>query len=365
MSTPGLTVCLIIKNERPNLQEVLPDLVLTADDVVVVDTGSSDGSVELARALGARVFTHPWNDHFADARNRGLEEVGTSHAIWLDADDRIERSDLERVRAACLDHGSGTGFTLILDSEGAKPEFRSTCRQRNQFGLRDPKICSHARKPFPCDPERHQSCERPARLHAEVGLVFIGRIFDPAHVLSAQILPERLAANRKQRACPVDAVAVPEAAHRRQTVNPRLPRKLHQKGLCIVVGGVADHDMGYSVALRPARHEVISGAPGLIGDITRERAVGPFDGVVPDSQRFTKSRDEPRFVRRLWPQAMVHRDSPHQPATLCLKARREMQQRHGVAAARDGDSDHFRVDSAEGRADKREKPRVVRSGLVH
>ncbi|MEZ5064542.1 MAG: glycosyltransferase [bacterium] len=136
MSTSGLTVCLIIKNERSNLQEVLPDLVLAADDVVVVDTGSSDGSVELARALGARVFTHPWNEHFADARNRGLEEVATSHAMWLDADDRIDRSDLERVRAACLEHGPEAGFTLILDSDGAKPEFRSTCRQLRVFPAR-------------------------------------------------------------------------------------------------------------------------------------------------------------------------------------------------------------------------------------
>jgi glycosyltransferase involved in cell wall biosynthesis len=129
---PGLTVCLIVRDERANLENVLPVLVAGADDVVVVDTGSADGSAEVARDLGARVFHHPWNEHFAEARNRGLDEVRTSHVLWLDADDRITAADLARVRMEALAAGNA-GLMLTLVAESPNPDFTSTCAQLRVF----------------------------------------------------------------------------------------------------------------------------------------------------------------------------------------------------------------------------------------
>ena len=56
MGNPGLTITMIVRDEADNLRELLPGIIEAADDVIVVDTGSADGSADLTRSLGARVF---------------------------------------------------------------------------------------------------------------------------------------------------------------------------------------------------------------------------------------------------------------------------------------------------------------------
>lgn len=132
----GLTVCMIVRDERENLQEMLATVVRHSDDVVVVDTGSTDDTADLARAAGARVFERAWDDDFAAARNRGLEEVQTSHVLWLDADDRIEGEDLGRVREAALARGN-CGLQLLLVNASEDPAAVTSCWQLRVFPAAD------------------------------------------------------------------------------------------------------------------------------------------------------------------------------------------------------------------------------------
>lgn len=130
--TPGLTVTMICRNERENLEALLPTIVGAVDQVIVVDTGSSDGTAEAAAAHGARVVFTPWTNDFAAARNFGLAEVRTSHTIWLDADDRIEAEDLRRVRETCLARGR-EGLMLLLVNEDPDPAAVTSCLQLRAF----------------------------------------------------------------------------------------------------------------------------------------------------------------------------------------------------------------------------------------
>jgi tetratricopeptide (TPR) repeat protein len=132
MPKPGLTACLIVRDERRNLEQLLPTLIHELDDVVIVDTGSTDGGDLLARGLGARLFPRAWDDHFSNARNRGLDEVKTSHVIWIDADDRISGRDLQRIREAALRHPD-VAWMLRLESGSPNPAFASTCDQLRVF----------------------------------------------------------------------------------------------------------------------------------------------------------------------------------------------------------------------------------------
>lgn len=101
-NTPTISVAMIVKNE----QECLPAALCSvqgADEVVVVDTGSTDATVELARAFGARVFCGPefaWRDDFAWARNKALEQCTGDWVLSLDADEVLEPGGMEKVRAA-------------------------------------------------------------------------------------------------------------------------------------------------------------------------------------------------------------------------------------------------------------------------
>lgn len=134
--TPGLTVCMIVRDERDNLEILLPGVVDAADDVVIVDTGSKDDTREVAKRLGARVFERPWDDNFAAARNRSLEEARTSHVLWLDADDRISAEDIRTIRETALKRGDVALMTLLVN-EAADPSAVSSCWQLRVFPARD------------------------------------------------------------------------------------------------------------------------------------------------------------------------------------------------------------------------------------
>ena len=108
---PEVTLCLIAKNEAQNLHTVLRHGKLFSR-ILVIDTGSSDNSVELARELGADVESFEWCDDFSKARNQWFESVKEGWIFWLDADDSItEETALRTVALAADAPHDVLGFT--------------------------------------------------------------------------------------------------------------------------------------------------------------------------------------------------------------------------------------------------------------
>ena len=99
MATPPISLCLIVRNEEANLPACLAPLVGLVDEVVVVDTGSTDATRQVATRLGARVVDFPWVDSFAAARNEALRQADGDWVLWLDADDRIDEVNRSRLQA--------------------------------------------------------------------------------------------------------------------------------------------------------------------------------------------------------------------------------------------------------------------------
>lgn len=101
MPRERITACLIVQNEQEHLPAAL-DSVAFCDEVVVVDGGSSDRTVEIARAAGARVIENPWPG-YAKQRNVALDAAGGDWIIEVDADERVSprlRASLEEMLAA-------------------------------------------------------------------------------------------------------------------------------------------------------------------------------------------------------------------------------------------------------------------------
>src|SRR5262249_6783386 len=98
MTTTTLSAALIVKNEERFLAGCLQSLAGLVDEVVVVDTGSTDSTVEIARAHRARVFDFAWNGRFDGARNAGLERCTGEWILYVDADERTRPCDGQALR---------------------------------------------------------------------------------------------------------------------------------------------------------------------------------------------------------------------------------------------------------------------------
>jgi len=97
---PTLSLCLIAKDEAAMLPACLASVQGVVDELIVVDTGSSDGTPELAREAGATVVEHPWQDDFAAARNAGLAACTGDWVLVLDADERLAPGAGQALRGA-------------------------------------------------------------------------------------------------------------------------------------------------------------------------------------------------------------------------------------------------------------------------
>jgi tetratricopeptide (TPR) repeat protein len=93
----SVSLCVIARDEADNLPACLGPLRPLVDEVVVVDTGSTDGTRAVAEALGARVFDFPWSDDFAAARNECLRHATGDWILWVDADDRIDEANVAKL----------------------------------------------------------------------------------------------------------------------------------------------------------------------------------------------------------------------------------------------------------------------------
>ncbi len=95
----NVSLCMIVRNEEANLEACLRSVSGLIQEAIVVDTGSDDGTKDIARRHGARVFEFPWRDDFAAARNESLERASGDWVFWLDADDRVEAESHARLAA--------------------------------------------------------------------------------------------------------------------------------------------------------------------------------------------------------------------------------------------------------------------------
>jgi O-antigen biosynthesis protein len=93
----SISLCMIVKNEEKYLPTCLASLKPAVDEIIVVDTGSSDRTAAIATVFGAKVSSFVWNGNFSDARNCAINEAGGSWILVMDADEVLSAHDYEAV----------------------------------------------------------------------------------------------------------------------------------------------------------------------------------------------------------------------------------------------------------------------------
>jgi tetratricopeptide (TPR) repeat protein len=107
-----LSLCMIVKDEEEMLPRCLAAMQPAVDEMIIVDTGSTDRTVEIAESFGASVLHHEWTGSFSDARNVSLEAATGDWIIYMDADEVLVEEDAERLRA-CTGRVWREAFTLV------------------------------------------------------------------------------------------------------------------------------------------------------------------------------------------------------------------------------------------------------------
>lgn len=97
-SRPLLSVVMIVKNERHFLPGCIESVQEIADEIIINDTGSTDGTQQLATELGATVFETAWEGDFSKARNAALERATGRWVLYIDADERLAAGQAEALR---------------------------------------------------------------------------------------------------------------------------------------------------------------------------------------------------------------------------------------------------------------------------
>ena len=95
----GISLCMIVKDEERFLEACLRTVVDVVDEVCVVDTGSTDRTVEIARSFGARLEHRSWRNDFAWARNEVLKLATKRWIFVLDADEELDAPSRAGLRA--------------------------------------------------------------------------------------------------------------------------------------------------------------------------------------------------------------------------------------------------------------------------
>jgi tetratricopeptide (TPR) repeat protein len=108
----GISACLIVKNEERFIERCLESIKDFVDEIVVVDTGSTDRTKEIASRFNARVFDYKWEDDFSKARNFSLDKAKYDWILSIDADESISKEDMKKTREIIdLNEAEGYYFT--------------------------------------------------------------------------------------------------------------------------------------------------------------------------------------------------------------------------------------------------------------
>jgi glycosyltransferase involved in cell wall biosynthesis len=126
-----ITAALIVKNEAECLGECLERIASAVDEIVVVDTGSTDQTIAVARRFAHAVHQFAWVDDFAAARNASLAHVTGDYVLVVDADERLQSPGLARNRldAFIAGHPDTALGSVAIESTIASPGGKQTVVQ--------------------------------------------------------------------------------------------------------------------------------------------------------------------------------------------------------------------------------------------
>lgn len=104
-----LSVVILTKNEERNIRECIENAKQISNDIIVVDSGSTDNTIKIAKTVGAKVVFHPWKV-YADSANWGITQTCYDWVLLLDADERLSQGLIDSINKVKLKPDCIYGF---------------------------------------------------------------------------------------------------------------------------------------------------------------------------------------------------------------------------------------------------------------
>ena len=128
----GISVCMIIKNEERSLDQCLNSIKDIADEIIIVDTGSTDKSIEIAESFNARIYHFDWIDDFSAARNESIKYANYNWIFLIDADEVLDINSKNEILSLDKNHKHPSLLQVRIVSETSDQNFNEPFL-RNEF----------------------------------------------------------------------------------------------------------------------------------------------------------------------------------------------------------------------------------------
>lgn len=114
-SQPTISAIMIVKNEEEHLPKCLKSIREHVDEIIVVDTGSTDNTMDIAESYGAKIFEHPWEDHFSKHRNQSKSYATGEWLLQIDADEELYLDSVPSLKDAVQSCNDVDAILITLD----------------------------------------------------------------------------------------------------------------------------------------------------------------------------------------------------------------------------------------------------------
>ncbi|WP_054739620.1 tetratricopeptide repeat-containing glycosyltransferase family 2 protein [Cellulosilyticum ruminicola] len=135
-----LSLCIICKNEEKKIARCINSVKEKVDEIIVVDTGSTDETIQIVKKLGAKVFEIPWENDFSKARNYAIDKSKGNWIIFLDADEYLMDMDLKGLRNQILTAENMKGEAIFCNIINENSDSIQNIFKTIRIFKRDPKI---------------------------------------------------------------------------------------------------------------------------------------------------------------------------------------------------------------------------------
>ena len=115
-NVPTISLCMIVKNEEKFLPKCLDSVKDCVDEIVIVDTGSTDGTVDIAKKYTDKVYFHPWEGHFSKHRNQSIKYATKDWIFILDADEALLTECGKTVRESIQDESIDSVYVVVRNA---------------------------------------------------------------------------------------------------------------------------------------------------------------------------------------------------------------------------------------------------------